>query len=43
MMVVDGVVRAEYDRIYTPTFNPDGSLEYLAVKDNSLYRVQHLP
>jgi WD40 repeat protein len=26
-----------------PTFNDDGSLEYLAIKDNSLYRVKCTP
>jgi hypothetical protein len=50
-MVVDGQKSAEYNVILggSPQFNPDGSLEFLAlkgagiVKDDSLYRVKYTP
>jgi hypothetical protein len=45
LVVVDGQAGAEYDAIGKngPTFHSDGVLEYLAIKDNSLYRVKHIP
>ena len=42
-VVVDGQPGAEHDKISNPTFSPDGVLEYLATKDNSLYSVKHTP
>ena len=45
LVVMDGQAGAEYDGIAegTPIFSPDGVLEYLAIKDDSLYRVKHIP
>jgi hypothetical protein len=45
LTVLDGRPGTEYDEIfgYSLTFNPDGTLEYLAAKDKSLYRVKYIP
>jgi len=42
---VDGQAGATYDMVIKngPTFHADGALEFLAVKDNSLYRVKYVP
>ena len=44
VVVVDGQP-VEYDRarLVAPIFRPDGVLEYLAVRGNSLYRVKCIP
>jgi dipeptidyl aminopeptidase/acylaminoacyl peptidase len=50
-MVVDGQAGSEFSRIfgYSPQFNPDGSLEFFAIKGGgiwkagSLYRVKYIP
>jgi Tol biopolymer transport system component len=42
-MVVDGRLGPEFDRVWEPSFGADESVEYLAVKDTTLYRVRHLP
>ena len=38
---MDGQVGAEYDLTSYPIFNRDGVLEYLAVKERTLYRVKY--
>ena len=45
LVVVDGQAGAVYDQIGkgSPIFGPDGSLEYLAIREHSLYRVQYVP
>ena len=45
MVVVDGQAGAEYDGIEkgSPIFSPDGVLEYLAIKEGSLYRIKYTP
>lgn len=44
LIVVNGKEVAEYHRIGDHlTFGSDGILEYIAWKDNSLYRVKHIP
>ena len=45
---VDGQVGPQYDRIFSnhmrdQAFSPDGVLEFLAVKEGSLYRVEYIP
>jgi len=42
LVVVDGQAGAEYDVLGrgSPVFDPDGNLEYLAVKEGSLYRIK---
>ena len=44
-VVLDGQAGGEYDQIpvIKLSFNGDGSLDYLAVKDGTLYRVQNVP
>jgi hypothetical protein len=44
-VLLDGQAGAAYDSIIPngPTFYPDGVLEFLAIKDNSLYRVRYIP
>lgn len=45
-IVLDGqIVGSEFDGLNTggPRFRPDGSLEYIAMKNAVLYRVKHLP
>jgi hypothetical protein len=44
-VVVDGQPGPPYDELGEngPTFDSDGVLEYLAFKDNSLWRVKHIP
>jgi hypothetical protein len=44
-VVVDGQAGAEYDGIAQGSliFTPDGVLEYLAIKEDSLYRVKYIP
>ena len=43
-VVIDGREGPWYDVMIQngPTFHPDGSLEYLAIKENTLYRVQQV-
>ena len=47
VMMVDGqeYEGGEYDRVGKegPIFHPDGVLEYLAIKDDALYRVEDIP
>ena len=45
LVVEDGQPGAQYEGIVTNglAFRPDGILEYLAIRDNSLYRVKHIP
>ena len=45
LVVVDGQQGAEYDEIGVGTlvFSPDGVLEYLAIKEGSLYRIRYEP
>jgi hypothetical protein len=40
---VDGQPGPEYDVVFqgAPTFRADGTLEYLAEKEKTLYRVKH--
>jgi len=45
-IVVDGQKGSKYDDILTPepaklTFDADGTLVYLGVKDGTIYRVRH--
>ena len=42
---VDDQPGAEYDAIgkNSPIFDPDGDLEYLAIKDDWFYRVKYVP
>ena len=44
-LVLDGQKGQEYDRVSKngPSFTPDGTIEYLAIKDGTLYRVKHVP
>jgi hypothetical protein len=44
-MVLDGHEGSEYDRIIqvVPDFQADGTIEYLAIRDNTLYRVTQFP
>ncbi|HCU36323.1 MAG TPA: hypothetical protein DGT21_13010 [Armatimonadetes bacterium] len=49
-MVFDGEAGPRYDAIpgpavcsMSPVFRPDGTLEYLAVRADTLYRVRHVP
>ena len=39
--IVDGQEGAEYDKVLRLTFCPEGKMEYLAVKQNDLFRVRH--
>ena len=43
--VVDDQAGPEYDAIGSggPSFHADGVLEYLAIKNGTLYRVKHVP
>jgi hypothetical protein len=43
--VVDGQAGPAYDDFVVGSriFTPDGVLEFLAIKDGSLYRVQYIP
>jgi Tol biopolymer transport system component len=45
LVVVDGHAGAQYDGIGngSPIFSPKGVLEYLAIKEGSLYRVKYIP
>jgi Tol biopolymer transport system component len=45
LVVIDGQEGPEYEVIVKggPTFRADGTLEYLAIKSSSLYRVKHKP
>jgi hypothetical protein len=45
IVVIDEQESREYDKIIQggPTFNPDGSLEYLAVRDGALFRIRVTP
>ena len=45
MVILDGRTVGEYDAICktTPAFDTNGVLEYLAIKANSLSRVNHIP
>ncbi len=45
LAVLDSQPGVEYDRISLagPVFGPEGVLEYLATKDDSLYRVKCTP
>jgi hypothetical protein len=42
-VVVDGKVGEDYGGTGPLVFNPDGTLEYVAVKDNTLYRIKYAP
>ena len=44
-MVLDGRKGPAYGQIveHGPTFRADGTLEYLAFKGGSIYRVKHVP
>ena len=44
-IVLDGHAGEEFDQICdgSPFFNPDGVLEYLAIRNNTLYRVKCVP
>jgi len=44
-VVVDGQAGAAYQGVFKGTlnFSPDGVLEFLAMKENSLYRVKYIP
>ena len=42
-MVMDGQMGAAYAVVLLPVFNPDNSMEFLAVKDSSLFRVKYTP
>ena len=42
-VVLEGQANAEYDLVGIPIFSPDGVLEYLAEKSDSLCRVQYIP
>lgn len=45
LVVIDGQAGPEYGMIVKggPTFQADGTLEYLAIKSSGLYRVKHRP
>jgi hypothetical protein len=43
VVVVDGRASEEYDGLGPPIFAADGVLEYLAMKEGSLYHVQYAP
>ncbi|HYL11749.1 MAG TPA: hypothetical protein VEV41_01865 [Terriglobales bacterium] len=43
LVVVDGQEGAEYAWIGTLSFSPGGVLEYLATKEESLYRIRYEP
>jgi hypothetical protein len=41
-VVVDGQTGAKWDVVANLNFSPEGELEYLAEKGNSLYRARYL-
>ena len=43
VVVADGQSGAEFDVIGPLTFNADGAMEFLAIKQNTLYRVKYSP
>jgi hypothetical protein len=45
VVVLDGIASPEWDQIWGDrmAFHGDGTLEYLAVQDNVIYRVRHAP
>jgi len=45
LMVLDGTAGPEFDQFIAnrPVFLLDGTLEYLAIRGSSLFRVRHIP
>lgn len=45
LAVIDDLEGVKYDMIMQngPTFSIDGVLDYLGARDNSLFRVKHIP